>query len=202
MLGALPDGQHAVRTSTSPLTPLALEPECLWVCPSPAQRNSAGAVISVLCFFAFASSSLSPRPAGLQGLPEPPRHEGCVCGSPALGPAAPGRRLTSDGATSPWAQPLSARLSRCTQSGFSPNGTGSCLRQSLSSWPSPVLQLSGPLRREVWGVRPPQRGLLDSAGAPTPARAGESSGAVPGLTSEELQHGQGGLVRVFGKGKR
>lgn len=149
------------RTSTSPLAPLALEPECLWVCPSPAQRNSAGAVISVLSFFAVASSCLSPRPAGLGGLPEPPRHsgdEGCVCGSPALGPAAPGRRLTSDGATSLRAQPLSARLSRCTQSGFSPNGTGNCLRQSLSSWPSPVLQLSGPLRRVVWGVRPPNGG--------------------------------------------
>lgn len=71
------------------------------------------------------------------------------------GLTAPGRRLTSDGATSPRAQPLCARLSQHTQIGFSLNGTGSSLRQLLSSQASLVQRLSQPPYWVLWGPPPP-----------------------------------------------
>lgn len=196
----LPDRTQRGRgIAASALTPLILGAE---VSVSHLHRS----LWPAQAFLCFAIIRL--RPAGLRDLWCCPRSthdskdEGLVNGSPVRGLAAPDRRLMSDGATSPWAQPMCAGLSRHTPSGFSLNGTGNSLRQLLSSQPSLLQRLSRPLHRALWGARPPRLILLDPSRPPTPVRVGVSIGAALGQPSKELQHGRGGFVCAIRKGKR
>lgn len=116
------------------------------------------------------------------------------------GLAAPGRRLTSDGATSLRAQPLCARLSRHTQSGFSLNGTGSSLRQLLSSQPLLVQWLSGPPHRVLRGPQPPRR-FCWTLPKPRPPQGWErASGQHRGRRQRNCSMGEAGLFVPLERG--
>lgn len=63
----------------------------------------------------------------------------------------------------PWAQPVCAALSRCTQSTFSPNGTGSRLQHPQPPCPAPLSSSQDPAVGGL-GVRSPREGWPDPQG--------------------------------------